>query len=233
MSRKLAILLNSAYNEGMPLVLTPELLLEAYARGLFPMAHSANSTHVHWVCPEMRGQLSIEELHIPRRLKKTMRQVSYEIRTDTVFQEVIESCAVQRNDRPETWINDEIIKAYCTLHERGSAHSIECWHDGVLVGGLYGLKIGSAFFGESMFSKLRDASKVALVHLVARLWRGGFTLLDTQFVNDHLEQFGVYEQTHDVYLRRLTLALEKGADFSLEGVCEKEILQSYFEHRGF
>lgn len=214
----------------MQLVLTPELLLEAYRRGLFPMAHSADSPYVHWVCPELRGQLSIENLHIPKRLKKTVRQAPYEIRIDTAFETVIEACAEEKDDRPETWINENIVKAYCTLHEKGHAHSVECWDGEQLVGGLYGLKIGGAFFGESMFSAARDASKIALVHLAARLWKGGFTILDTQFVNDHLKQFGVYELEHEEYLKQLAPALEIESDFLLEGEREADLVQAYLAY---
>ena len=176
----------------MQLVLTTELLIEAYKQGLFPMAHSRHSPYVHWVCPEERGQLPILDLYIPKSLKKTVKKSPYTVKVDTDFSAVIAACAAAQDDRPETWINDEIINAYTKLHEKGIAHSIECWDGDQLVGGLYGLKLGGAFFGESMFSRSRDASKVALVHLCARLWQGGFEILDTQFVNDHLMQFGVY-----------------------------------------
>jgi leucyl/phenylalanyl-tRNA--protein transferase len=217
----------------MQLVLTTELLLEAYRQGLFPMAYNANSPFIHWVCPEMRGQISITEMHIPRRLRKTVHQMPYEIRIDTAFDEVIKACAKSANNRPETWINDSIIKAYNGLHKDGHAHSVECWNreDGTLIGGLYGLAIGGAFFGESMFSRARDASKIALVHLVARLWAGGFTLLDTQFVNDHLEQFGVYEIPNEDYQKRLAPALGENADFLMTGKSEKKLITDYFEMR--
>jgi len=215
----------------MQLILTTELLLEAYKQGLFPMAYSSGSPYIHWICPEMRGQISIEDIHIPRSLKKTLRKKPYEIRIDTAFEDVIKACAKPEADRPETWINDPIIKAYCQLHKDGYGHSIECRQDGKLVGGLYGLAIGGAFFGESMFSKERDASKVALIHLVARLWKGGFTLLDTQFVNDHLQQFGVHEITHRDYLRQLKPAVKKQADFQLAGIEENQIIEDYFTMR--
>ena len=162
----------------MQLVLTPVLLIEAYKQGLFPMAYSGDSPYVHWICPDMRGQLPIEGLHIPKRLKKTVlsnlkRNAPYEIRIDTAFEDVIRACAGNHDGRPETWINEPIIKVYCALRAQGHAHSVECWdvsgEQERLVGGLYGLAIGGAFFGESMFSHARDASKIALVHLVARL----------------------------------------------------------------
>ena len=217
----------------MQLVLTPELLLEAYAQGLFPMAYNAQSPYVHWICPEERGQLSITEMHIPRRLLKTVRNAPYDIKINADFEGVIRGCAEARSDRPETWINGSIMKAFMQLHQKGFAHSVECWHGGKLVGGLYGLALGSAFFGESMFSRSRDASKIALVHLAARLWKGGFTLLDTQFVNDHLKQFGVYEIPYKQYKIRLKNALEKDADFLLHGtdLDEAQLIQAYLEMR--
>jgi len=215
----------------MQLVLTTELLLEAYRQGLFPMAYSSGSPYIHWICPEMRGQLSIENIHIPRRLKKTLRKAPYEVRIDTAFEDVIGACATPHADRPETWINKPIIEAYCKLHKDGYAHSIECWECERLVGGLYGLAIGSVFFGESMFSARRDASKIALIHLIARLWKGGFTILDTQFVNAHLKQFGVHEIPHRDYLRQLRPALGKQADFSLTSIKEKDLLGAYLNFR--
>ncbi|MCB1561981.1 MAG: leucyl/phenylalanyl-tRNA--protein transferase [Alphaproteobacteria bacterium] len=212
----------------MQLVLTPELLLEAYRQGLFPMSYSADSPYIHWVCPEMRGQLSIEKLHVPRRLKKTVRSSPYEVRIDTAFEQVIGACATATETRPETWINRQIENAFIGLYARGYAHSVECWRGSELVGGLYGLAIGGAFFGESMFSRARDASKIALVHLAARLSAGGFTLLDTQFVNDHLEQFGVYEVPHETYKKQLIAALEHKADFKLKGRGEDSLLEAYW-----
>ncbi len=215
----------------MQLVLTTELLLEAYKQGLFPMAYSAGSPYIHWICPEMRGQLSIEDIHIPRRLKKTLHSDLYEVRIDTAFEEVITACAAPMPDRPETWINEPIIEAYCRLHKDGYGHSVECWKDDELVGGVYGLAIGGAFFGESMFSKKRDASKVALIHLVARLWKGGFMLLDTQFINDHLKQFGVYEMQHKDYIEQLKLAVVTEADFWLQDMEEDRVIGDYLEMR--
>ena len=212
----------------MQLVLTPELVLEAYRHGLFPMSYSGDSPYVHWVCPKLRGQLSISNLHIPRRLKKTLRHAPYDVRVDTAFKAVMEGCAQTKEKRPETWINPSIIESFCALHEQGHAHSVECWQDGALVGGVYGLKIGGAFFGESMFQTARDASKIALVHLTARLWRGGFTIFDTQFTNDHLEQFGVYEVQHDEYMKHLQDAITQDSDFQLRGLKPKDILDQYF-----
>lgn len=215
----------------MQLVLTPELILEAYRHGLFPMAYSGDSPYVHWICPEMRGQLSIECLHIPRRLMTTVKRAPFDIRVDTAFEAVIRACGESHDKRPETWINENIIESFCSLHERGHAHSVECWSDGKLVGGVYGLKIGAVFFGESMFSRTRDASKVALVHLAARLWKGGFQILDTQFVNDHLEQFGVYEIEHSQYLADLERVIDSSADFVLRDMKQDDILKSYLEMR--
>ncbi|MCB1532030.1 MAG: leucyl/phenylalanyl-tRNA--protein transferase [Alphaproteobacteria bacterium] len=211
----------------MQLVLTPELILEAYRHGLFPMAYSGDSEYVHWICPELRGQLPIAELHIPRRLNQTLRAAPFDIRIDIGFEAVMRACAEKRQKRPETWINEEIIESFCALHERGHAHSVECWDGSKLVGGVYGLKIGAAFFGESMFSRARDASKIALVHLTARLWRGGFRIFDTQFINDHLKQFGVYEIPHERYMQHLNDALGHNADFALNDLSTANILEEY------
>ena len=215
----------------MQLVLTTELLLGAYKQGLFPMAYNAGSPYIHWICPEMRAQLSIQDIHIPRRLKKTIRLGLYSVRINTAFEEVIKACALPAPDRPETWINESIIKAYCKLHKDGYGHSVECWRDDKLVGGVYGLAIGGAFFGESMFSTARDASKIALIHLVARLWAGGFTVLDTQFVNDHLKQFGVYEVPHKDYMDQLQSAVCAETDFHLQDVKESRIIENYLTMR--
>jgi len=221
------------HNGFMQFVLTPELILEAYAQGLFPMAYHAESPHIHWICPEERGQLSITDIHFPKRLMKTVRKMPYEVTVDNDFAGVITMCAAHTHERPETWINDSIRDVFIKLHKMGHAHSVEAWLDGQLVGGVYGLKIGSAFFGESMFSRANDASKVTLVHLVARLWRGGFTLLDTQFVNDHLEQFGIYEVPHDDYKAQLDIAVGIDADFSLKGtdMRESDLVDAYFKMR--
>lgn len=215
----------------MQLVLTTELLLEAYRQGLFPMAYNAYSPYIQWVCPNMRGQISITDMHIPRSLRKAVKQAPYEIRVDSAFDEVIEYCAQPHDNRPETWINDQILEAYKTLHSDGHAHSVEAWQDGALVGGLYGLKIGGAFFGESMFSRATNASKITLVHLAARLWKGGFSLLDTQFTNAHLEQFGVYEVPHARYKEQLSYAINKQADFALDGLLERDVILEYLAFR--
>lgn len=217
----------------MQLVLTPELVLEAYRQGLFPMAYNSGSPYIHWICPPMRGQLSITDLHIPRRLRKTLRHSPYEIRIDSAFEEVISACGEPTERRPETWINGPIRKVFCELFERGHAHSLECWRDGKLAGGIYGLAIGGVLFGESMFSRETDASKIALVHAVARAWKGGFTLLDTQFVNDHISQFGAYEIPHDEYKNLLVEAIKGKGDFRLHGLKQDDILQDYLAMRGF
>jgi leucyl/phenylalanyl-tRNA--protein transferase len=215
----------------MQLILTPELLVEAYRQGLFPMAYNSGSPYIHWICPEQRGQLSIEKIHLSHKLKKILKKDPFEIRVDTNFAEVVYYCAQSTPKRPETWINTPIFKVFCELHERGKAHSVECWHDNQMVGGIYGLAIGGAFFGESMFSRADDASKVALFHLVARLWKGGFTLLDTQFVNEHLKQFEAYELPHDDYKKRLDAAMAIDADFNLPGLDQSKIMADYLAMR--
>ena len=193
--------------------LTPEILLRAYAAGIFPMAESADDLELFWVDPKRRGILPLDGLHVPRRLRRVLRRQVFEVRCDTAFEAVIRGCAEASETRPTTWINDEIVYLYTELFTRGAAHSVECWHDGNLVGGLYGVSIGGAFFGESMFSRVSEASKVALVHLVARLRLGGYRLLDTQFVTPHLSQFGVIEISRARYHRLLADALRHRAVF--------------------
>jgi leucyl/phenylalanyl-tRNA--protein transferase len=194
-------------------VITPSLLLRAYACGIFPMADSADDPALYWVEPRLRGVLAFDRFHVPRRLARTVRSGLYEIRVDTDFEGVIDSCAAPRAGRRTTWINPTIRRLYGELFNMGHVHTVEAWRDGELVGGLYGLKLGATFFGESMFSLSRDASKVALVHLVAQLKRGGFTLLDTQFQTAHLAQFGVTEIKRDDYLKLLDHALLGEAEF--------------------
>ena len=193
--------------------LSAPLLLRAYAAGIFPMAESAESEELYWFDPERRGILPLDGFHVPGRLRRTVRKSPFEVRFDTAFQAVIEACAESTADRPKTWINADIVRLYTELFESGFAHSVECWRDGRMVGGLYGVSLGGAYFGESMFSRETDASKVALVHLVARLKAGGFTLLDTQFVTEHLSQFGALEIPRSEYRRRLAAALPVQADF--------------------
>ncbi len=187
--------------------LTSELLLRAYAQGVFPMAERRDDTLLYWVSPESRGIVPLDTFHVPHRLARTVRSDRFEVRTDTAFGDVISACAAPAPGREDSWINAEILAAYSQLHREGHAHSVECWRGGELVGGLYGVRLGGAFFGESMFSRERDASKVALVHLVARLIRGGFALLDTQFLTSHLARFGTVEIPQADYLGRLDCAL--------------------------
>jgi leucyl/phenylalanyl-tRNA---protein transferase len=187
--------------------LTPQLLLRAYSVGVFPMAEGRERSDVYWVDPRQRGILPLDQFRVPRRLRRTVRRNPFEIRCDTAFPAVLEGCAEATSDRPDTWINQEILQLNVKLFEMGFGHSVECWRDGRLVGGLYGIAIGGAFFGESMFSRERDASKVALVHLVLRLRLGGFLLLDTQFVTRHLETFGAIEIPRAQYRRLLAPAL--------------------------
>jgi leucyl/phenylalanyl-tRNA---protein transferase len=193
--------------------LTPDILLEAYAAGIFPMAESADDPELFWVDPNRRGILPLEAFHVPRRLQRVLRRGGFDVRVDTAFAAVIRGCAEASETRPATWINDEIVRLYSALFARGAAHSVECWHEGELVGGLYGVSLGAAFFGESMFSRVTDASKVALVELVARLRRGGYRLLDTQFVTPHLAQFGAVEISRARYHRLLAEALRYRAAF--------------------
>lgn len=199
--------------DDLMMEITPEVLLKAYACGIFPMAESADDPGIFWVEPRMRGIIPLDEFHVPKRLARTVRQNVYEVRINTSFNEVMRFCAEATNERTETWINQRILDLYQQLHEMGHCHSVECWNDSGLVGGLYGLKLGGAFFGESMFSRARDASKVALVHLVERMNAGGFTLLDTQFNNSHLSQFGSVEVPKKDYEKLLKAALEVDADF--------------------
>lgn len=190
--------------------LTPELLLRAYAEGLFPMAERRDDPDLYWVSPEKRGVIPLDRFHIPHRLARTVRGDRFAVTFDLSFVDVMKACAATRD---ETWINVEILRLYTALHATGYAHSVECRLDGELVGGLYGVSLGGAFFGESMFSTERDASKVALTHLVARLKFGGFQLLDTQFLTDHLSGFGAEEIARADYARRLAAALAVEADF--------------------
>jgi len=204
--------------------ITPELLLKAYAYGVFPMAKSRNDTDVFWVQPKLRGVLPLDDFHVPRSLLKRLRQGTFTVTIDRAFSEVMAGCAKATHDRPETWINDRIITLFTSLHEAHLAHSVEVWKDGDLVGGLYGLAMGSAFFGESMFSRATDASKVGLVHLVGILKHGGFTLLDTQFITDHLKRFGTIEISQQDYLVQLSAALTREGRF--EGPLDQGALEA-------
>lgn len=182
--------------------LTPEVLLAAYRSGIFPMGDDVTGA-VRWYAPDPRGVLPLEAFHVPRTLGRTVRQAPFDVAADRDFEAVIRACAA----RERTWITEEVMAAYGALHRRGHAHSVECWQGGRLVGGLYGVSLGGAFFGESMFHRVTDASKVALVHLVRRLRRRGFVLLDTQYTTPHLERFGVVEIPRAAYERRLARAL--------------------------
>ena len=191
--------------------LLPELLLAAYARGLFPMAEKRDDPHLCWVSPEQRGVIPLDKFHVPQRLGRTIRGGRFTVTSDRAFVAVMKGCAAPAPGREESWINEGILRLYTALAAIGHAHSVECWQGGELVGGLYGVKLGGAFFGESMFSKATDASKVALVHLVDTLRRGGFTLLDTQFITAHLAQFGAVEIPRAQYLGLLNQALNREA----------------------
>ncbi len=190
-----------------------DLLLKAYASGVFPMAESASDPEVFWVRPETRGIIPLDTFHIPKSLKKTVRKDRFEIRFDFDFEATIGACAESREERRSTWINGPIREAYVQLHRMGHCHSVEAWHDGRLVGGLYGVSLGRVFFGESMFSKETDASKVCLVKLVERLSARGFVLLDTQFTTEHLTRFGAVDVPRGRYEQMLAEALKGEAVF--------------------
>ncbi|MBB6483486.1 leucyl/phenylalanyl-tRNA--protein transferase [Rhizobium lusitanum] len=188
--------------------ITPEILLRAYSIGLFPMAESADDPEIFWVEPELRGIIPLDTFHISKSLAKKIRQKPFDIRFNTDFDGVIAACAEQTIGRPSTWINDTIRSLYGILHQLGHAHSVEAWEGNELVGGLYGVSLGSAFFGESMFSRRTDASKICLVYLVERLRQRGFTLLDTQFTTEHLKTFGAIDMPKDDYAKILERAME-------------------------
>lgn len=196
------------------LVLTSDLLLTTYRLGLFPMADPDQGDEVYWMDPDPRGILPLDAFHVPSTLRKLVRRAPFEVSADRDFRAVMRACAEPAPGRESTWISEEIVEVYTALHRRGAAHSVECWQEGRLVGGLYGVALGGAFFGESMFSRVRDASKMALVHLVACLRRGGFTLLDVQFVTPHLARFGAVEVPQAEYKRRLAEALAAPADWA-------------------
>jgi len=191
----------------------PDELLKAYTLGYFPMARSRRDDGVVWVLPEVRGVLRLEKARAPRRLLRTLKSRPLDVKVDSSFAEVIAACAQSAKGRDDTWINSAIEDVYLELHAAGFAHSVECWRDGRLVGGLYGVAIGAVFCGESMFSTERDASKIAMLHLIARLKLTGFELLDTQFHTPHLAQFGVEECSDTDYQAALERLLNKSADF--------------------
>jgi leucyl/phenylalanyl-tRNA---protein transferase len=198
---------------GANFVITPQVLLRAYSIGLFPMAEDAGDEQLFWVDPEQRAIFPLEEFKVSRSLAKTIRSDRFEVRIDRDFEAVIDACAAPAPDRETTWINKDIRRLYGELFDLGFVHTVECWRDGRLVGGLYGVAMKGAFFGESMFHRETDASKVALSHLVARLRHGGFRLLDTQFMTDHLATLGAAEISRDDYHAQLAKAIEGDADF--------------------
>jgi len=210
---------------GDPIELTPELLLRAYSVGIFPMAESATDDSLAWFDPDPRGILPLDRFHLSRRLARTVRATDLRVTADQAFAQVIDGCAGGGVRRPSTWINQPIRALCLDLHAMGHAHSIEVWSGEALVGGLYGVSLRAAFFGESMFSTVRDASKIALVHLVARLKRSGFTLLDTQFATEHLMQFGAVEIPRAEYRSRLAAALRRRADFGPVQMPASEVLE--------
>ncbi|MTI46027.1 leucyl/phenylalanyl-tRNA--protein transferase [Roseibium hamelinense] len=216
----------AGYKDDIVMEITPQVLLKAYACGLFPMAESADDPGLFWLEPERRGILPLDGFHLPRRLRRTIRNDIYEVRVSTDFQGVIDGCSAPMPDRPKTWINTEIRRLYGELFDMGHCHTIEAWQDDQLVGGLYGVSLNGAFFGESMFTFRTDASKVCLAHLVARLIVGGYSLLDTQFVTDHLSRFGTLEITQSDYNKRLNTALQLETDFFAfpANTCGAEVL---------
>lgn len=202
-----------ASRDDIMIEITPQVLLKAYSCGIFPMAESADDPALYWIEPQHRGILPLDRVHVPSRLRRTVRAGTLRVAIDTDYEGVIEGCAAERAGRRSTWINGRIRGLYHELFRLGHCHTVEVWDGERLVGGLYGVALGGVFFGESMFSYARDASKIALVHLVGRLIGGGFTLLDTQFVTDHLRQFGTIEVDRDDFHRLLDDALKRSADF--------------------
>lgn len=195
--------------------ITADLLLHAYSQGVFPMAESALSKEIYWVDPDMRGIIPLDNFHISKKLARKIKQCPFEVKVDSAFVDVMKACAIVTNntERENTWINPQIVELYTELFDMGFAHSVECWLDDKLVGGLYGVSIGGAFCGESMFHTVSDASKIALVYLVSRLRLSGYQLLDTQFITDHLSQFGAVEIPRENYKDLLDKALEAEANF--------------------
>ncbi len=210
-------------------VVTADLMLRAYRAGLFPMAESRVGHRLYWLDPELRGVLPLDRFHLPRRLLRTVLSGGYTVTSNTDFAGTIAGCAAAAAGREDTWINPDIERLFTELHRTGHAHSVETWSGGTLVGGLYGVSLGGVFFGESMFSRARDASKVALVHLVARLRLGGYTLLDTQFVTTHLAQFGATEIPRATYKIYLADALQVPATW--EAAPDPAVMEAHI--RGF
>ena len=204
--------------------LTPDMLLKAYAVGVFPMAEDRNDPELFWVDPRMRGVILLDQFHVPRSLRKVIKRGVFEVTYDREFEAVIEACAESTEERPRTWINDKIIELYATLHRMGHAHSVECRIEGRLVGGLYGVSLGGVFFGESMFSRVTDASKVALVYLVASLKLGRYRFVDTQFITKHLARFGAIELPRNEYRKLLSHSLGMRTRF------ETSLDSAYIDH---
>jgi leucyl/phenylalanyl-tRNA--protein transferase len=202
-----------ANRENTYIEITPDVLLKAYACGIFPMAESADDPALYWIEPDMRGIIPLDGFHVPARLARTIRLTPWTVHVDRDFDGVIDGCAEPKPDRARTWINDRIRRIYRALFERGHCHTVEVYDGEQLIGGLYGVSLGRAFFGESMFHRVRDASKVALVHLIARLRVGNYSLLDTQYVTEHLRSFGAVEVPKRRYHRLLEEALIGEADF--------------------
>lgn len=205
-----------------------EELIACYRRGVFPMAEARDDPRIFLLNPDERGIIPLDRFHMPRSLRKAVRQDIFHVTVNRCFETVVRACAAPGPGREDTWINAPILRLYLDMHKSGYAHSLECWRDGHLAGGLYGVSLGAAFFGESMFSRATDASKVALVHLVARLRTGGYRLLDAQFTTEHLERFGAQSIARDAYLDRLDRAAESEADFFAmpEGLSGAQLLQS-------
>ncbi len=219
----------ASHNDIM-IEITPQVLLKAYACGIFPMAESADDPALYWIEPQHRGILPLGRMHVPKRLARTVRNGPYRVTIDTDYEGVITGCAARRPGRNSTWINSRIRSLYRELFRLGHCHTVEVWLEDRLVGGLYGVALGGAYFGESMFSYERDASKVALVHLAARLIHGGFKLLDTQFVTEHLKQFGTIEVDRDAFHKLLDKALEADGDFlALDPATPPETILSIIE----
>jgi leucyl/phenylalanyl-tRNA--protein transferase len=211
-------------------VLSPETLIKAYALGVFPMAEHRDDDRIFFVDPDHRGILPLENIHLPRSLKKKINQKPYRITVNRAFDQIIDGCREVSTDREDSWINPQIRQLYCALARLGFAHSVEAWDGDKLVGGLYGVALAGAFFGESMFSRATDASKITLIHLMARLVAGGFTLLDTQFTNPHLEQFGAIEIPREEFKTRLSEALAADARFPVDDD-DSEMVHSFMQDR--
>ena len=210
-----------------PYIYAPETIIKAYSLGVFPMAASKQDAEIHFYEPQMRGIIPITPPHIPRRLLRTVRQTKWHVTLNSDFRAVIENCAAITPTRKDSWINAEIIRLYLALHKMGFAHSVEVWEEEHLIGGLYGIRLGGAFFGESMFSHRSNASKIALAHLMARLFYGGFTLLDAQFANDHLLQFGLIEISKTRFQEQLQNALNQPAELPLK--TQANVIFDYFK----